>query len=758
MSENQKHIEENLYLFKKRFVKKRLFEGLIVFISTIILVYLTISGLEAIGRFNSWVRALLLIGFISTGILILFIRVGRPLLQLLKAEQAIPDEEAAEKIGSYFPDLGDKLLNYIQLSSGRFATSSLARASLDQRADEMMSFRFSEAISFDKERRQVLRWVIPLVFIVGILVMVFPRSFVGSTERIINFSKPYVPEAPFQFKLGSELTTFRNEDFVLKVSLVGEAVPENAWFVADGKRTKMTMAGMGVFELAFPNIESSKNFRIEAAGYNSPDYKINVVDRPSLSTFTISLDYPAHLNQRSESFQNIGNLEIPEGTKVSWRLESRFTKNIQFAFSDDTVALAPESENTFTYSRQILKAVEYQVQLTNEYGSQEGSILYDISVIKDAYPELEIKMLADTVLYKYIVLAGNIRDDHGLSRLRLYYSLNGEKEKNININIDKSSPSQSVFYQWPLDSININAGDKLDFYLKLTDNDAINNYKSVKSPLFRINVPSEEDQQLLLDESRNNTKEQLTDAADEAKELKENIDDLVEQLKGKKELSWQEKQMLENLVEQKEALEEQIKELQEKNQTLNEQQQQLENPSEEIMEKQEQLQNLLDELLDEETRELYEKMQEMLEKFENNQAVQEMLEKIQNKELNLEQELERALEFFKELQYEQKLDEANRDLEELIEKQQELSEQTDNAEKPLDSLASDQGKLNEKFNEFQEKLRDAKELNQDLKRPNSMEDTSGEEQEVDEEQKTSKENLGEHAKLGDDATNAGRFR
>ena len=741
MSENQKHIEEKLYRYKVRFVKKRLLEGLIVFLSTIILVYLTLSGLEAIGRFNSWVRALLLIGFLSTGLLILFIRVGRPLLQLLRADYAIADEEAAQQIGSYFPELGDKLVNYIQLSSGRFASSTLARASLDQRANEMQPHNFSEAINFNKERQKLYRWILPLVFLFALLLFIFPKSFVGSTERIINFSQTYVPVAPFKFALGNELTTFRNEDFNLTVSLVGEAIPEEAWFIADGKRTKMAMAGLGIFELAFPNIESSKTFRLEAAGYKSEEFTINVVDRPSLTTFSVSLEYPPHINQRGESFQNVGNIEIPEGSKVTWELNSRFTDQVLFTFPDDSLVLKPDNDDTFTHTRQILDPVEYQIQLNNAYGSQKGSILYNIGVIKDAYPEIEVKMIADTVLYSYVVFAGNISDDHGLSRLRLYYSVNNGIEKVRPLEIDRAAQSQSFFYQWALDSMEITSGDQLNFYLRLTDNDAINNYKSVKSTLFQLNVPSMEDQQAILDESRDNTKEQLTDAADEAKELKENIDELVEQLKGKKELSWQEKQMIENLTEQKEELEEQIKELQEKNQTLNEQQQQLENPSEELLQKQEQLQELLDDLLDEETKELYEQLKEMMEKYENNQAVQEVLEKIQNKELNLEQELERALEFFKELQFEQKLDEARQDLENIIDQQQDLSEQTGDESKSLDSLASEQGKLNEEFEKFQEKLRDAKEINQDLKRPNSMEDTSGEEQKAAEEQKSAKENL-----------------
>jgi hypothetical protein len=559
LSDNQKHIEEGLYQYKVRLVKKRLLEGLIVFLSTIILVYLTISGLEAIGRFSSWGRALLLIGFLSTAILVLFIRIGRPLLQLLKAERAIGDEEAAERIGRFYPNLGDKLLNYIQLSAKDFSSNSLAKASLDQRANEMKIYRFSAAISFDRERQKVYRWIIPLVFMLTLLVLAFPGSFVGSTERIIHFSKPFIPEAPFQFDVTNELTTFRNEDFNLTVALSGDAVPEEAWFVSDNKRTKMAYAGVGLFELRFPNIEISKTFYIEAAGYNSKQYKIRVVDRPSLTRFAVNLNYPGHIKKRSESFQNIGNLEVPEGTNVTWQIDSRFTDQVSFAFSDDSISLEPDVNNKFTFTRQVLKALDYQIKLTNQFGSQEGSIIYNINIIKDEYPQLEVNILPDTVLYKYVVIAGNMRDDHGLNRLNLHYTQNGGSEKLINIPLDRGSLSQSIFYQWLLDSMNMAPGDNLEFYLRLTDNDAINNYKSVKSPVFRINIPSEEDQQTMLDENRSNAKEQISDAAEEAKELKENIDELAEQLKGKKELSWQEKQILENLVEQKQQLEEQIK-------------------------------------------------------------------------------------------------------------------------------------------------------------------------------------------------------
>ncbi|RLD22869.1 MAG: hypothetical protein DRI71_06840, partial [Bacteroidetes bacterium] len=741
MPDNQHNINTKLHGYKVKFIKKRLLEGSIVFLVTATLIYLTVSGLEAIGRFNSPIRAVLLLSFLGISGAVLFLRVIKPLSQLFQSEKTIADEDAATQIGRYFPNIGDKLLNYIQLSSKNFSDNSLASASLSQKAVTLGNYTFTEAVSYKTEQRNIFRYVLPLIFIIILLITIFPKGFIGSTERIINFNKAYVPQAPFKFVVKDEIIAFRNEDYTLKISLSGEALPQEAYFISNGKKVKMTMAGIGSYELLFPNISTSKSFKIEAALFDSKEYLLEVVDRPSLSRLSVSLNYPNYLQMPDESFQNIGSFEVPEGTTVNWNINSKFTEQLKVFFDDDSINAETKNGNSFSFSRQILQNQPYRLELLNTYGQQQGGIEYAVNVIKDQRPEIDVKVLADTLLYTYVVFAGNLSDDHGLRSLSLHYKKNNADKRRINLPLDNGGKSQSLFYQWLLDSIQLLPGDGLEFYLQVVDNDAINRYKSTRTKLFYLNIPDVDEALEKLEESRNNAKDQITDAADEAKELKDNIDKLVEQLKGKKELSWQEEQMLENLIEQKEKLAEQIEKLQEENKMLNEQQKQFDQPSDEIMEKQEQLQELLDELMDDETRELYEELQKLLESYENTEAVQDLLQKIQNKELNLEQELERALDFFKQLQFEQKLDEASKELEQITKEQQELTNKTEEKSKPLDSLASDQGKLNDKFNDFQEKLRDAKEMNQDLKRPNSMEDTSGEEKETNEQQKQSKENL-----------------
>ena len=741
MTDYQKNINNQLHQYKVRFIKKRLLEGVIVFITTSLLVYLTIIGLEAIGRFNSYVRILFLLLFLLPSIILLFLRVIKPIRQLIKSEKAVTDEEAANNIGQYFPSIGDKLLNYIQLSSKSFTDNHLAEASINQRAHELNGVSFTKAVSYNAEKQHFVRYLLPLLFILIILISLFPSGFMGSTRRIIHFNQTFVPVAPFKFNIPANLVAFRNENYLLKVSLSGDVIPQEAFFKSKGKKIKMVNAGVGVFELSFSNLTSNKVFTIEAASYHSPEYELVVVDRPSLSRLTVTLDYPAYLHMPKESLQNIGSFEVPEGTTVNWQIQAQFTKQVNVFFASDSIKTSTEKDGVFNFKKTILQNQPYKIVLNNAYGQQQGTIGYEVRVIKDQTPKIDVKMLADTLLYRYVAIAGNITDDHGLRALDLHYTYNNTNKGAFDLDIEKGTTTQSVFYQWLLDTLDMKPGDNLQFYLQVTDNDAVNDYKKIKSKLFYLHIPDKKDAREKLANSKTNTREQINDTASEAKKLKENIDKLVNDLKGKKELSWQEEQMLENLVEQKENLSKKIEKLQEDNKMLNEQQKKFDQPSESILKKQEQLQELVDNLMDEETKQLYDELQKLLESYEETERVQDVLQKIQNKEVNLEQELERALEFFKQIQYETKLEDAAQDLDQLIKEQEDLINKTSDKKQPKDSLVEDQGKLNEKFNDFEETLRDARELNQDLKNPNSMDNTSREEKEVNEAQNQAKEEL-----------------
>ena len=97
--------------------------------------------------------------------------------------------------------------------------------------------------------------------------------------------------------------------------------------------------------------------------------------------------------------------------------------------------------------------------------------------------------------------------------------------------------------------------------------------------------------------------------------------------------------------------------------------------------------------------------QKMLEEL-NKDDVQQMLEKMEMSAEDMEKNLDRNLELFKQLEYDKKLTETIDKLEELAEKQEELSERSLDKESEKEEIAGEQKKLNEEFENARKDLED----------------------------------------------------
>ena len=102
-----------------------------------------------------------------------------------------------------------------------------------------------------------------------------------------------------------------------------------------------------------------------------------------------------------------------------------------------------------------------------------------------------------------------------------------------------------------------------------------------------------------------------------------------------------------------------VEQLKEQNKLLDQKKDAFTEQDERIREKAEQIQKLMDELLDEETKKLFEELQKLLKENTDISQIQKILDKLNQNTNNLEKELERTLELFKQLQYEFKLDQSN---------------------------------------------------------------------------------------------------
>ena len=108
---------DRLKKYKRKYYVNLLLRGSLISSTILVSLYLIFSTLEFTLRFNSPIRALLFFGFLIALGLVLYFWVVIPLLKLIDNRRQINDEIAARQIGRYFPQIGDKLLNTIQLNN-----------------------------------------------------------------------------------------------------------------------------------------------------------------------------------------------------------------------------------------------------------------------------------------------------------------------------------------------------------------------------------------------------------------------------------------------------------------------------------------------------------------------------------------------------------------------------------------------------------------------------------------------------------------
>ncbi|ELR70664.1 liver stage antigen, putative [Fulvivirga imtechensis AK7] len=663
---------------------------------------------------------------------------------MLNARRGITEEQAALHIGAVFPEIGDKLLNIIQL---RKYQGSLVQASISQKAASIKDYYFPDAVDIRQNKRYLKYVIIPLAIILGVLLL-SPSFLTTSSTRILQFNNEFVPQAPFNFVLkNNELLAFKNEDFTLNLSLTGSAIPENVYLITNDRKIKMAKLSAGEFTYTFKKIQDDKAFKFEAAGFFSSLNTIKVVNRPNLRNFNVYLDYPAYLGKKNERLNNVGNLQIPEGTSVKWQLNTLQSDEVSIEFQNagKEINLKAVDNQLFEYEDTFKESQIYGINLKNEYSENKEKILYKIDVIPDQYPQIDLNVYQDTTLYSFIALGGNISDDYGLRQLKLYYQIVGQHKQSeytsINIPIASRQSSQRYYYQWYLDSLELTQGSSIRYYLQVWDNDGVNGSKTSKTGTYVFKIPSRQEVKKDIEKTTNETEKNIDKTVEEAKELREKLEKAEKKLKGKKDLNWQDENLMKDIIKKREELNKAIEELKEQNRSNELKRERFSKQDERMKEKVEQLQKLMDELLDEETKKLYEELKKLLEEKSDVEEIQDALKRLNNKENNLEKELERTLELFKRMKFDYKLNEAIDELNKQIEKQEELIEETSDKNREKEDLIERQDQLQEKFKEFKEDMGALKELNQELKNPESLPNTGEEEKAIEQEQQESKESL-----------------
>ncbi len=747
MKTNYEKLIEKLDLFVRKYYLNKILRGSVISILILLAYYSGISIIEYFGNFSITIRVFLFFFslfffiFISTKLVVI------PIFKLFKVGKQISYQKASFIISEYFSLVDDKLLNVLELAEMRENEDtefSLLMASIDQKIENLNPFNFLLAISFRSNLKYAKYLFLLFIFISGLMLFAPSVLTVGS-NRIVNYDTYYAPDQAFYFELlNDSLTIGRGEDFVIKVSTYGKAIPEKVAIQMGGNTFWMTTDDKG-FVYKLQNLNNSIDFSFVSGNISSQKFHLEVLPMPLISDFFIEIDKPSYTGMKDEKLANIGDLVVPLGTKLKWIFRTENISSLSMLFGDSVLMKSKLLETNFFLDKQVFETQKYAITIENEYFKKIKYLNYSIEVIPDLFPQIYIEHVQDSVNKAVFYFKGNLADDYGFKKLQFVYEWYDEKGEWIkteteNIEVSRNLVNQYFYYGFNFSDLEINEEEYIQFYFEITDNDPFKGGKITKSESYNYRRLTKKNQELLEEKAEKNIEDKIAETKKIAEQLQKEIEQFQKKSIDQNVSDWEKTKMIDRILEKQNQLENLINEIKKENQLKNNLQKQNKKQNEELLEKQKQIEDLLENLITDEMKKLIEEIRKLQEKLDENK-LNELNEELKYSYEDLSEQLDRNLELLKRYEVEENMNDVINQLNELSKKQEQLAQNTSTEKEDLEKLKEENKEQKEKFDEIQEQLEKTLEKNENLKAPMDFSEQQIEKQKIEQSFQNSEQKL-----------------
>lgn len=739
MNKNFNILVNKLNAFRTRLYGYRLLKGLLLSLFLLLLVYTAFSLIEYFVYLSTGVRKILFFGYILFGSL-LFIRfVFVPLLKLMRVLKPIDIKSSSQLIQNHFKDIKDKLVNVIELAEIKDHNYSddIVLASIDQKINELKVFDFKAAVQYKNLRTVLVYFTLSVLLTLGIFA-VNQNIFASSTNRIIHYNTEFVKPAPYSFKLlNTDLKAKKGDSYKIKIETGGNEIPQIVYINIDGNNYLMKSKSSGKFEFEIASVINPVTFFFTDLKYNSDKYNLQLLPKPGITNFTAGIFPPAYTGLQSQMFENIGDLQVPNGTRVEWNFSGIDIDSLYFLLSDSTLIGATEADRNFKVEAKFFEPETYHVYIKNDITEPELALSYKIDVVPDIYPEIDVVQVKDSTELTRFFFKGVVGDDYGFTALNFHYNINNQ-DSAIAIPFVKNLTDQDFYFSFDFKDLNLNSGI-VSYYFSVTDNDVVNGYKTTTSNNFTFEIPNREE----IAATEKEKFEQLQNMLQESENLAQDIQSDLQNLRMKNMDSnvseWEKSQMVNDIISKQNQLEQLYDKIKQDNEELNQYMNSFNQNNEEIRKKQEQIEQLLDEVFTDELKELLDEFEKLAEEFDS-KKLNQLSEQMDLSYEDLQKQLDRNLEMLRKMKVEQKLQNVIDEVNQMAMEEEKLAEDVLN-EKNFEEAKEGVQQHEQQMDQLQKDIEDALKMNEDLEEPMNFDDFDEEFDDVNKSMENSKQEL-----------------
>ncbi len=739
MVKNLNILVNKLNSFRKKLYSYRLLKGTLLTLFLLLFIYTIFSVTEYFVYFSTNVRTVLFFGFIVFSVLVAFRFVAIPLLKLLHILKPIDIKSSSYLIQNHFHDIKDKLLNIIELSEIKEErySNEIVLASIDQKIDELKIFDFRDAVQFKNLRAVLIYFLISLLVTLSVF-MLNRNIFASSTNRLIHYNTEFIKPAPYTFQLiTTDLKAKKGDPFRLTVKTEGDEIPQLVYINIDGNNYIMKSKSAGVFEFEIASVINPVSFYFTDLKYNSKKFSLQLLPKPGITAFSASIFPPAYTGIQNQVFENIGDLQVPNGTKVEWNFSGIDIDSLYFQFSDSSKVAGFKNKTNFSVESKFYESKTYHVYIKNDVTDPELALSYRLDVVSDIYPEINVVQLKDSFQLTRFFFKGVIGDDYGFSSLKFHYNINN-RDSAVSIPVVKNLTDQDFYFSFDFSSLNLNSG-MVSYYFSVTDNDVINNYKTTTSDNFVFEIPNREEIAASEKEQFEKLQEMLKQSDKLAQDIQNDLQNLRIKNMDTNVSDWEKSQMVSDIVTKQNKLEQLYDQIKKDNENLNNYLNSFNQNNEEIKEKQKQIEELLEDVFTDELKELMEEFQKLADEFDS-KKLNQLSEQMDLSYEDLQKQLDRNLEMLRKMKIEQKLQNVIDNVNKMAGEEEKLADEV-LENKNFEEIKEAVEKHQEELNELEEDIKNALELNEELEKPMNFDDFDEELEDVDKGMENSKKEL-----------------
>ncbi len=701
--------------------------------------------------------------------------IASAILSFVRGYRTMPDDNFTEFYRTFSRNSSfDELKDTLDLASSNQGNKALIDAAIIQNLSKIKPERLQATLNeytvsspLYREFRKLLLLSFALLAISTVTLI----NFDNATRRLAAFWQNYEKPNPFNYVISPGNTTIeQGAPFRVSAEFSGNQVPSDVSLriktsVEEEFRTKGMEYSDSVFRSIPQDVNADLQYYVEMDGYKSEIFTADVQLRPRFSSLQATTVPPAYTGLDSTiSTYPISQLRPYEGSalKLSGKL-NKPVSTLLLQSSGSSTNISVHADSTFTHKLPIRRPDTLRFHITdkNELTNNNPFQLI-ITPQADQFPVVEIVEPKESIRQvnpKDVELLFRADDDFGLTAASLHYELRRayvDQPLTGSLPLRKPAKGGLESFIWKLDALELRPQDVVTFWIRITDNDAINGYKSSNSQKLTLTVPSLVDYFEEVGTKEDRIETDLDEVSKAFEETRQQYEQFKEQMKNNPEnVGFEERRQLEQAQKQQEEVQKKVDELNQKFEELKKELNADNMLSEETQKAYDELEKLMKEIDDPVYREAMEKLQEQLGQM-NPEQLRDAMENLEFNEKLYRERLERTIELFKQLKLNSDLDKLAKAFEDMARKEEAPNEQSPEKEKKqfqntleeneklknqVDSLSNNASAKNEKaLSEYQEEVK------------KELEDISKKLQE--EQQESSSEQDGEKFEKADDSNSS----